>query len=758
MTRRRPPAQPPLDHEAKLGFPGHEQKQTVKVPDGDLLPWDLDTKFAVVGSDQDRIDGLPKAAGRARYTYDINLPGMLQAVILRSPIPRGRLTALDLDEARAMPGVAAVVALKDIGNRVRFVGDEVAAVAAKTLDQARDALEKIQAGFEPEEHVIDFLQSDGAPALDEDGQVTDPWPADGKVDGALDKAAHTHDATYRTEVQTHSSLETHGLVARWNDADLEVWCSTQATFAARGFLPATLRQKGYKVGSVEVHAEYVGGGFGSKFSPGNEGLAAAMLAKEANAPVKLMLDRYEEHTCTGNRPSALIQVRAGVDAAGKITAWDYRSWGGPGYSGQGGRTVYPDHYLDGAASRRSHSDLPTDTDAARSMRAPGWPQGFFGAELFLDELAHKAGVDPLAFRQQNDPQVIRAAQWRMGAEKFGWQQARNPKPGTPRDGDDPRWLRGAGLASARWGGMGGPGRPPATWSSLCRIHQDGTVEARNGAQDIGTGMKTVMALLTAEELGIPTALVKVTMGHTADPAGPGSGGSTTTPSLAPAVRHAAGLCRQQLADLVARQLGVEADQIVFRDGKVGAPAQAGKPMLSWQEACKLIGPTPIEARGERFPNYGAFFDGVCGCQFAEVLVDTWTGTVRVVRMLGIQDCGLVIARKLAESQVLGAMIQGFTFALHEQRIMDRRSGRMLNGDFSFYKIAGPADMPDMEAVMFTVMNGANNVGAVGLGEPPSVAAPAAIANAVFNAIGVPVRRLPITPDKVLAALAQRKGV
>ena len=192
--------------------------------------------------------------------------------------------------------------------------------------------------------------------------------------------------------------------------------------------------------------------------------------------------------------------------------------------------------------------------------------------------------------------------------------------------------------------------------------------------------------------------------------------------------------------------------------------------MAWTDACKLIGPNPIEVRGKRFPNYEErdenkkvkpetrpFSHSQCGCQFAEVEVDTWTGQVRVTRMLGIQDCGLVISKKLAESQVLGAMIQGLTYALHEQRIMDRASGRMLNGDFLRYKIAGPKDTPQLECVMHSIANGHDSVGAAGLGEPPSVAAPAAVANAVFHAPGVPVRHLPITPDKVLAALAAKRS-
>lgn len=747
---------PPRDPvELEVGYQGRSERRTVDVPTGDAPPWDLKTKFTAVGTDADRVDGLAKASGRARYTYDVQLPGMLHAAILRSKVARGKLTLLELDECRAMPGIVAVVALKDVGNKVRFVGDAIAAIAGRTLDHVRDAMEKIRADYAVEEHVVDYLMADSAPPLDDQGDIVDPWPEKQDIDEALaTSGAVVHSATYRTEVQTHSSLETHGAVAKWDGDDLEVWASTQATFGARGELSQGLKNKGIEVGTVTIHAEYVGGGFGSKFTMGIEGLACCLLAKLAKAPVKLMLDRFEEHTTTGNRPASLMQVRAAAKPDGTLLAFDWRSFGGVGFNGSGGGVSVPGHYFEGGKRRTAHKDIATDTDPARPMRAPGWPPGYFAAELFLDELAVKCGLDPLDLRLKNDSQPTRLDQWRLGAEKFGWQQARNPKPGTPKAGDDPRYLRGAGLASAKWGGMGGPGQP--AHGITCRIHADGTVESRSGAQDIGTGMKTVMAVITAEELSLPPGRVKATMGHTTDPSGPAAGGSTTTPSLAPAVRHAAFLAKQQFAAIVGKHFGCEPDEVVFANGTVTAK---GKPVLSFADACKLIGPNPIEAQGKRFPNYRGepFQNGVCGCQFAEVVVDTWTGLVRVVRMLAIQDCGIVIAKKLAESQVLGAMIQGVSYALHEQRIMDKRSGRMLNGDFLRYKITGPADMPQLEAILQSVVTGHTNTSAVGLGEPPSVAAGAAIASAVFNAIGVPVRHLPITPDKVLKALSQRKG-
>lgn len=742
MTKRR------NQTEIRVGTPTTNRVVSVDVHEDDIRPWDLDTEHRVVGTDTTRIDAVAKVTGRAKYAYDVKLPGMLYGVMLRSPHPNAAVVSVDLDAARKMPGVVAAIATKGPDTRfeqVRFAGDDVAAVAARTIDEAYDALEAIRVEYEVEEHQTDYLEASNGPSLSNTGEVTDEWPGGSEgeaIEKALAEATHTRTATYRTEVQTHSSLETHGLVADFKDGELEVWASTQATFIVRSGLA---RVMGIPESKVRVHAEFVGGGFGSKFQPGAEGVAAAMLSREAKAPVKLMLNRHEEHTCAGNRPSATMQIRAGIGADGVITAWDQRGWGGPGYSGRGGGTRKPSYYLENAVTRDVQRDVRTDTDSSRAMRAPGWPQGFFACESMMDELAAAAGMDPLAFRLANDSHVLRPEEWRAGAERFGWAERVNPEPGKARR-DDPRFVRGAGLASAVWGQMGG-----GTNRVTCRIYPDGAVETRNGAQDIGTGMKTVMAMLTAEELGIPVDRVRVSMGDTADPLGPASGGSTTTPSLAPTVRHAAHLAKRELSALVAQHLGVEADTVVFADGKVGVEGN----MLSFGEACKLIGPGPIEVTGKRFQNYEGFQDHVCGCQFAEVEVDRETGLVRVLKLLAVQDCGLVLAKKLAESQVIGALIQGLAYALHEQRIMDHNEGRMLNADFLNYKIATAGDMPELDCLMVSVANGKNSVGAAGLGEPPGIATAAAIGNAVANATGARVRSLPITPDKVLAAMQGR---
>ncbi|MEM7203882.1 MAG: xanthine dehydrogenase family protein molybdopterin-binding subunit [Planctomycetota bacterium] len=732
--------------EIRVGTEALHRTIKVQVPEDDPKPWDLDSKLSVVGTDVQRLDAVAKVTGRARYAYDQAPTGLLQGTLLRAPHPKAKVKRVDVSAALAMPGVRAAIATKGPGTdfvQVRFAGDDVAAVAADTLDAAIDALEAIEVDYEVEPFNTDYLAAEGAPRRDAAGQVTDPWPEEAEVEAALAAAAIQHEATYSVAVQTHSSLEPHGFVAWYRDDELEVWASTQATFGVQAGLARALEIEQSK---VRVHAEFVGGGFGSKFFAGAEGVAACRLSRDAGAPVKLMLSRYEEHTAAGNRPAALIQIRAGLDAEGHVTAWDFRNWGGPGYIGRGGSAREPAYYLQRAKRRSVQKDLATDTDSSRAMRAPGWPQGFFAAETMLDELAAKAGLDPLELRLKNDSHELRAAEWRLGAERFAWDERRNAAPGS----EGGRWRRGAGLASAVWGQMGSPGRTPH--KVTCRIHADGTVEARNGAQDIGTGMKTVMAMLTAEELGLRPEQIRVTMGDTRDPAGPASGGSTTTPSLAPAVRGAAVQAKAELAAAVAAHLGAAADDVTFAGGSVGTANRR----LSFADAAKLIGPGSIEATAARLPNYDGFQDFVCGCQFAEVEIDTHTGVVAVRHMLAVQDCGRVIAPKLAESQVLGAMIQGISYALHEQRVLDHNVGRMLNGDFLNYKITMVRDMPSLDVVLLPVANGKNSVGAAGLGEPPKVATAAAISNAVHNALGVPVRSLPITPDRVLAALGGGK--
>jgi len=288
------------------------------------------------------------------------------------------------------------------------------------------------------------------------------------------------------------------------------------------------------------------------------------------------------------------------------------------------------------------------------------------------------------------------------------------------------------------------------------IHRDGRVEARNGAQDIGTGTRTLVALIAAEELGLRVSDVEAKIGDTSFPVGPASGGSVTAPTLTPAVRDAAYHAKRKLFEVAAPKLSAKPDDLAAAAGRIflGSDPRRG---LTWKEACALIEGESIEYTGERSPNYAGYRGGVAGVQFADVEVDTETGIVRVIEVVAVQDCGRVMDRLLVESQIIGGVLQGTSYALFEERLLDPATGRMVNANMEEYKILGSVDSPKITAIPFDVYNGMNNIGCMGLGEPPVIPTAAAIGNAVYNAIGARIRELPITPARVLAALAGRKG-
>jgi xanthine dehydrogenase YagR molybdenum-binding subunit len=367
----------------------------------------------------------------------------------------------------------------------------------------------------------------------------------------------------------------------------------------------------------------------------------------------------------------------------------------------------------------------THAGPAAAFRAPGHPQGSFGVESAVDEAAHAVGMDPLAFRMRIDRNPIRQHQYRAGAERFGWAKARAVKPGAGAG----TLLRGVGVGSAVWYQGGGPGHQVDV-----TVHRDGRVEVSNGAQDIGTGTRTVLAVIVAEVLGLDPAAVTVNLGRTEWPSGPGSGGSQTAPTLGPCARDAAEKAREAV-------LGKK------RPGDAKA----------WKAACARMEGEKAVFAGTRGRQYGTFQQQVAGVQFAEVEVDVETGVVRVVRFLAVQDCGRVIDRLTAESQVIGGVINGISYALFEERILDRATGRMLHPDLEGYRLAGPRDIPDVDVLWTDVANAGNSVGMMGLGEPTKVPTAAAVANAVFHATGARVRDLPMTPARVLAALAAERG-
>jgi xanthine dehydrogenase YagR molybdenum-binding subunit len=521
------------------------------------------------------------------------------------------------------------------------------------------------------------------------------------------------------------------------DGSLTLHISTQATYGCKAGAVEFSQVPDEK---VNVIAEMVGGGFGGKFNIAPSGRAAMALAKLAGKPVKIMLDREGEHTTGGNRPASLQKMKAGVRKDGKILAYQLEVFGTGGVTARGTGAANPVIY-DVGESHKKETRVFTNGGPSVAMRSPAWPQGVYAMEGFLDEMAHSLGMDPLEFRKKNTTDEVYLAQWEMGAKMIGWDR-RNKIPGS---GKGPI-KRGLGMASSKWTNMGGrDGIVDVV------IHRDGTVESKNGAQDIGTGTRTLMALITAEEMGINPSQVKVSLGQTKWPKGPSSGGSKTAATLAPVIRRSAYQAKEKLLALASAKLGVPAAELRIEDGLVAGQGKS----LTWKQACALIKDNggKIEVRTERQANYDSYTKQVHGVQFAEIEVDVETGYIKPIKLVSIQDAGLVANKLLFNSQLLGGAIQGISYALHEDRILDSRYGVQMNSDLMMYKISGPMEMPEIVTVPFDVVNGGNNTSMMGVGEPPNIPTAAALANAFFNATGVRMRTLPMTPDKVLMALA-----
>ena len=514
----------------KFGFAGDVRDVTVVLPDGEPIPWQWGEQFSVLRKETQRIDGPLKATGSARYSYDIQIPGMLYGAILRSPYAHAMVRSVDLSGARQQSGVIAALRVED--NEVRFAGQEVAAVAAVSHEVATHALRHIKVEYTPLPFVVDMdkAMAAGAPKVfGNRPNLADPRVTSvGDVARALSEAAAVHEALYTTPVQTHVSLETHGAVASWKDDELTVWCSTQGVFTVRDDLSVLFELPPDK---VRVITEYLGGGFGSKFGAGAEVVIAARLARLAGAPVKLMLPRGAEHVATGNRPSSSQRVKLGAGADGKLTAIELTSHGSGGIGGGSGvsgpyRSVYPC-----ANVHIEERDVYLNAGPSSPMRAPGWVQGTFTLELAMDELARKLKLDRLEFRRGNNLNPVRAAEFELGAQRFGWAEKSAVVVKSP-GGRSGHLRRGIAVASCAWHSLGGSG-PEA----IAVARRDGRFEVRVGTQDIGTGTRTVLAMVAAEELGMPLGAVTAQIGDTRFPFSVPSGGSSTSPSDSPAIRQ-----------------------------------------------------------------------------------------------------------------------------------------------------------------------------------------------------------------------------
>jgi xanthine dehydrogenase YagR molybdenum-binding subunit len=708
--------------------------------------WPPKEKRRVIGKRVSRIDGPAKASGRAKYGFDINQPGLLFGALLTCPHAHARVRSVDTKEAQALKGVTAVEVISGPGTEIQWAGTEVAAVAAVTEEIARDAVRRIKVDYEILPHAVkeDDLKAAGARSKPA-GEVLV-----GDPDDAFKKADVISEGEYAIPVLQHCCLEPHGQVVMWKGDSIEYWPSTQNVSGIGGDLAKSLE---VPAASVHVHQDHMGGGFGSKFSADRWGVVAAKLSKASGGrPVKLFLDRRTELEIAGGRPSGFARIKLGARKDGTILAWESHSWGTSGVGGGGvAATQLPYVFTNIPNKRVNHTGVITHTGPARAWRAPNHPQASFLTCCAIEDLAARLNLDPLEVFDKNfqytaRPEVYRA-QLRKAAELIEWKKLWHPRG---QSGPGPV-KRGLGIGVATWGGLG--------HASDCRttIHPDGSVEVELGSQDLGTGTRTVIAMVAAETLGLQVSQIQVKIGDNRYPPSGGSGGSTTVGGVSASTRKSTMNALQKLFEAVAPGLGVPPDQLEAVDGKIqvkGNPAKS----LTWKAACQKLGVKPIVEMGQNNPKnpMGLISQGVGGIQIADVSVDTETGVVKLNRLVAVQDCGLIINPKTAESQVYGACIMAICGALFEERIMCQQTGRFLNADMEFYKLAGIDDIGEI-IVHLDITPEHDARGVIGLGEPPVIPGIAAIANAVANAIGVRVPRVPLTPDRVLAALEGRRA-
>ena len=748
----------------RVEFEGSVSEELALVQGEDAEAWGEGEALGIVGHAHRRIEGASKVTGRARYTHDLRLPGMLHARLLRSPYPRARVRKVDPSKALALPGVRSVLhrfnapkaAFRGeetiFREEVRFVGDEVAAVCADTEETANEALALIVVDYEVLPHVVDLEEAidDASPRIDEHGNVHDADRHErGDVKKAFKDADAVVEAAYKTSTQLHNSLETHGAVAIWDGDLLTVHESTQHVFGVRQGLQAALR---IPYGRIRVICDHMGGGFGSKGGVGKYTIVAALFARELGAPVRCVLDRHEENVAAGNRSATLQKVRIAAKA-GKITAVAHDSWSNAGQGRWVADPTGPTKGLYDIANVATRSyRVVANTGSLAAFRAPGYVEGTFALESAIDELADRIGADPLALRRQHaasdtDPvsgmrySLKRLVQcYDIGAEEIGW--SRRKAKGLR--GSAPGLRRGLGMASQMWSGGG---TPPAY--ATVHLNPDGTAIARIGTQDIGTGTRTIVAQVVAEELGIAIEDVRVEIGDTESPYAPISAGSLTVASISPAIRLAAADARAQLLEVAAGILEVSATELRMERGYV-VSAGARTPIAKIFEDLQNY---TVVGRGSRMPNPEDRVLKTFGAHFAEVEVDAATGEVFVDRVVAVHDIGRIVNPLTARSQVEGGVIQALGFALTEERVVDRPTGRVVTASLESYKVPTVKDVPRIVVRFVDVPDTeANNTGAKGLGEPPIIPTAAAVANAVANALGVRIRHLPLTPARVITAV------
>jgi len=722
-------------------------------------------QLKVVGKPTDRVDGKFKTTGTAPYAYERHdvVANQAYGFIVGSAIPKGRIASMDLAEAKASPGILAIVTTLDMprlgrgrmnyaylfgGAEIEHYHQAIAIVVAETFEQARAAASLIGVDYIPSDGRFDLAAGAAdAKLADDDGDDEEALQRVGDFESAFAAAPVTLDERYTTADQSHAMMEPHATIAAWDGDHLTLWTSNQMINWGKEDIAKVL---GISDDKVRLESPYIGGGFGAKLFVRTDAPLAALAAKAVGRPVKVALTRPFIANNTTHRAATIQRVRIGAEADGKITAIAHETVSGNVPDGPPEAAIAQTRLLYAGANRLTAMRLATlDLPEANAMRAPGDATGHLTLEIAMDEMAEKLGLDPVAFRIINDTQVDPAKPerrfsyrdlngcLRLGAEKFGW-SSRNPKPGQVRDG---RWLVGMGVAAGL--------RNNLLIKSGARvgIDEDGVVTVTTDMTDIGTGSYTIIAQTAAETMGVDLDRVVVLLGDSDSPVSAGSGGQFGANNSTSGVYAAC----MELRAMIAQKLGFDAEEAEFAGGSVLARGRtvslgtvAGEAGLSAEDSIEY---------GDLDERYQ---QSTFAAHFVEVGVDAATGEIRVRRMLAVCSAGRILNPKAARSQVIGAMTMGVGAALMEELAVDKRRGFFVNHDLAGYEVPVHADIPHQDVIFLDEVDPISSpMKAKGVGELGLCGVGAAIANAVYNATGARVRDYPITLDKFLAQLPDR---
>lgn len=703
----------------------------------------------ILKDDNDRVDGILKVTGQAKYFAEYELPGLTYGVLVTSTITKGKITALDTKAAEKAPGVIAVIshlnkpsatAYEQEGgpqmkifytDKIFYNGQPIAIVVANTFERATHAASLVKATYAKEDFNTDFEK-----ALKDPKAKKLQGQADYKrgIENAYKTAEVKLEERYFLPIETHNPMELHGIIADWRpNNQLTVYAKTQGVKATQGTIANVFK---IPMENIQVNSEFVGGGFGMALRTWPLEIATVMASKHIGKPVKVVITRMQMFTMVGNRPAAIQTIGLGANKDGKLTGITHRAYG---------ETSTYENFTEGVVNmakfmyqcdnvNTAYAIVPVDLGVPIWMRGPGEATGAFALESAIDEMAHALDMDPLDFRIKNDPETdqqknkpfssknIKEA-YKIGAEKIGWSNRKN-KPGSLIEGP---WQTGYGVSI----GVFNANRGKASVKGILKA--DGSLLLQSATSDIGPGTGTGMTLIANKLMKIPVNKITFELGDSSLPPAPSQGGSATLSTVGSAVNDVCVALKSAIAELAANS---------------NMDATANFVDVLKKNNLPQIEVTKESQGGKERDNYSMYSFSI---HFVQVKVHALTGVVKVSKIVSVGDSGTIVSPKTARSQMLGGAVGGIGMALTEESIIDHRYGRYINNNFADYHVPVNADVPEIDVNFINKPDPyINPMGAKGMGEIALIGFSAAVANAVFNATGKRIRTLPITPDKILA--------